>query len=139
MTLEDQKKAAIACATRALNACKRAEESVKSARMCGYLDMFSGSGSFLGGIFAISKHSKLQKAKNDMEIMKSEMSKFHSQYFSLNANSGVDFGTLDMVADLFIDNILLDGFYQIKMEKLLVKIRENIKFLDDFIKSMQNS
>jgi hypothetical protein len=71
--------------------------------------------------------------------MKAEMSKFHSKYFSVASNSEVKFGTMDMVADLFIDNIFVDGFYQIKIEKFLKKIRENIVFLEDFIEYMKNS
>lgn len=134
-----QKQAAIDCAKRALKACKQAESTVKSARMCGVFDIFSASGSFMGGILSMMKHSELRRAKRDIEVMKAEMSKFHSKYFSVASNSEVKFGTMDMVADLFIDNIFVDGFYQIKIEKFLKKIRENIVFLEDFIEYMKNS
>ncbi|MCD7736733.1 MAG: hypothetical protein LUI07_07220 [Lachnospiraceae bacterium] len=110
---------AITAANRALDSLENAERELKGAKNWGLWDMFGG-GAFSG----IMKHSRLDKAKRQIEDAKYYLRVLGKELSDINIsmNLQVEVGSFLTFADFFFDGIVADWMVQSKINDALNQV-----------------
>lgn len=107
--LEKEKQEAIDAGNRALRSLREAQGNLNSAKNWGIWDMFGG-----GFISTMAKHSKMDRAKQNMEQARYDLRNFSRELNDVNMTCHLDIETGDFLffADWFFDGFVVDWMVQ---------------------------
>lgn len=133
--LQKEKREAIEAGQRALSSLYQAKENLNSAKNWGLWDMFGG-----GMISSLVKHSKMNRAKQDMEQAKYDLQNFSRELADVNGVYHLDIETEDFLsfADWFFDNIIIDWMIQDRINKARDQVDEAIARVEDIVRQLEN-
>ncbi|MBQ8506236.1 MAG: hypothetical protein IJ466_02230 [Clostridia bacterium] len=119
---------AIYAADNALDALRRAEESLASAGNWGIWDMLGGG--FFSTIF---KHNKLDQAQQEIEEARSALRRFKKELSDLDRSIdlNLDMGDFLRFADYFFDGLVADWMVQSKIRQGQRKVQQAISMVED--------
>lgn len=133
--LQKEKREAIEAGQRALSSLYQAKENLNSAKNWGLWDMFGG-----GMISSLVKHSKMNRAKQDMEQAKYDLQNFSRELADVNGVYHLNIETEDFLsfADWFFDNIIIDWMIQDRINKARDQVDEAIARVEDIVRQLEN-
>ena len=133
--LDKEKKEAIAAGNRALNSLRAAQENLSSAKNWGLWDMFGG-----GFISTMVKHSKMDRAKQDMEQAKYDLRNFSRELNDVNLSLHLDLETGDFLsfADWFFDGFVVDWMVQDRINQAGRQVTEAIRRVENILRQLQS-
>ncbi len=131
---EKEKREAIDAGNRALRSLRSAQEHLDSARGWGMWDMLGG-----GFVSTMIKHSKMDKAKRDMEQAKFDLRSFSQelQDVSVQCNLNIETGDFLSFADWLFDGFFVDWMVQDRINKARSQVAEAIRRLEDVLRQLQ--
>lgn len=134
--IEKEKREAIDAGNRALKSLKNAQENLRSAKNFGIWDMFGG------GFFpTMIKHSKMDKAKQNMEQARYDLKKFSKELDDVNINFNLDIQTNSFLtfADYFFDGFAVDWLVQDRINQAAAQVADAIHRVEYILKELQKS
>lgn len=134
--IEKEKREAIDAGNRALKSLKNAQENLRSAKNFGIWDMFGG------GFFpTMIKHSKMDKAKQNMEQARYDLKKFSKELDDVNINFNLDIQTNSFLtfADYFFDGFAVDWLVQDRINQAAAQVADAIQRVEYILKELQKS
>ncbi len=134
--IEKEKREAIDAGNRALKSLKNAQENLRSAKNFGIWDMFGG------GFFpTMIKHSKMDKAKQNMEQARYDLKKFSKELDDVNINFNLDIQTNSFLtfADYFFDGFAVDWLVQDRINQAAAQVADAIYRVENILKELQKS
>lgn len=134
--IEKEKREAIDAGNRALKSLKNAQENLRSAKNFGIWDMFGG------GFFpTMIKHSKMDKAKQNMEQARYDLKKFSKELDDVNINFNLDIQTNSFLtfADYFFDGFAVDWLVQDRINQAAAQVADAIYRVEYILKELQKS
>lgn len=134
--LEKEKHEAIDAGNRALRSLKEAQNNLNSARNFGIWDMFGG-----GFISTMAKHSKMDRAKQNMEQAKYDLRNFSRELNDVNMACHLDIETGDFLsfADWFFDGFVVDWMVQDRINQASNQVAEAIRRVEGILRQLQRS
>ena len=131
--LEKEKREAVEAGKRALRSLREAEEQLNSAKNWGIWDMFGGS--FLS---TMAKHSKMDRAKQNMEQAKYDLRNFSRELRDVNIACHLDIETGDFIsfADWFFDNLLVDWMVQDRIHQASRQVADAICRVEGILRQL---
>ena len=132
--LMKEKREAIEAGNRALRSLKAAQNNLSSAQNWGIWDMFGG-----GLISTMAKHSKMDRAKQDMEQARYELRNFSRELNDVNMVCHLDIETGDFLsfADWFFDGFVVDWMVQDRIKQASNQVTEAVRRVEDILKQLQ--
>lgn len=134
--IEKEKREAIDAGNRALRSLKNAQENLRSAKNFGIWDMFGG------GFFpTMLKHSKMDKAKQNMEQARYDLKKFSKELDDVNLHFNLDIQTNSFLtfADYFFDGFAVDWLVQDRINQAAAQVADAIYRVENILKELQKS
>lgn len=134
--LEKEKREAMDAGNRALRSLKEAQNNLNSARNFGIWDMFGG-----GFISTMAKHSKMDRAKQNMEQAKYDIRNFSRELNDVNMACHLDIETGDFLsfADWFFDGFVVDWMVQDRINQASNQVAEAIRRVEEILRQLQRS
>lgn len=134
--LEKEKREAMDAGNRALRSLKEAQNNLNSARNFGIWDMFGG-----GFISTMAKHSKMDRAKQNMEQAKYDLRNFSRELNDVNMACHLDIETGDFLsfADWFFDGFVVDWMVQDRINQASNQVAEAIRRVEGILRQLQRS
>lgn len=131
---EKERREAIEAGNRALRSLRAAKNDLNSAGNWGLWDMFGG-----GFFSTMMKHSKMDRAKENMEQAKSDLRAFGRElrdvdtYLHLNIETG-DFLSF---ADWFFDGFFVDWMVQDRIQQASSQVEMAIQRVEGILRELQ--
>ncbi len=131
---EKEKREAIDAGNRALRSLQSAQDHLDSAKGWGIWDMLGG-----GFVSTMIKHSKMDKAKEDMEQAKYDLRNFSKelQDVSMNANLNIETNDFLSFADWFFDGFFVDWMMQDRINKARSQVEDAIRRVEDVLRQLE--
>lgn len=131
---EKERREAIEAGNRALKSLQSARNNLDSAKNWGIWDMLGG-----GFISTLAKHSKMDKAKQDMEQAKYDLHHFSRelQDVSMHCNLNIETGDFLSFADWFFDGFFVDWMVQDRINNARNEVDVAIRRVEDVLKQLQ--
>ena len=132
--IEKEKREAIEAGRRALNSLQAAKENLNSAKNWGLVDMFGG-----GFFTTMLNHSKMEKAKRNIEKAKSYHRNFSRELNDVNmaCNLNIDTGDFLSFADYFFDGFVVDWVVQDRINNAKRQVEEAIRRTESIVNQLQ--
>lgn len=120
---------AISAGNQALDSLLRTLDSLNSAESWGTWDMFGG-----GLIADLNKHSKLDDAKSEVEIVQTKLRKFKCELIDIKIEEdiNIEVGGFAKFADFFFDGLFADWHMQSK----ILNSQEHVSNVKDKVQSI---
>lgn len=133
--LEKEKREAIDAGNRALRSLRDAQDNLNSAKNWGLWDMFGG-----GFISTMAKHSKMEKAKQNMEQARYDLRNFSRELNDVNIACHLDIETGDFLsfADWFFDGFVVDWMVQDRINQASRQVAEAIRRVEGILRQLQS-
>lgn len=118
---------------RALASLREAQNNLNSAENFGIWDMVGG-----GFVSTMAKHSKMNRAKENMEKARYDLRDFCRELKDVNIVGHLDIETGDFLdfADYFFDGILVDWMVQDKINQASRQVEEAICRVEGILKQI---
>ncbi|MDD6327328.1 MAG: hypothetical protein Q4D54_05795 [Eubacteriales bacterium] len=131
---EKERMEAIGAGYRALESLREAQHNLKSAKNWGIWDMFGG-----GFISTMAKHSKMDRAKQNMEQAKYDLRQFSRELNDVNMTGYFDIETGDFLsfADWFFDGFIVDWMVQDRINQAAAQVDEAIYRVEDILNRLE--
>ncbi len=131
----EKKQEAIDAGNRALRSLKDAQNNLNSARNWGIWDMFGG-----GFISTMVKHSKMDRARQNMEQARYDLKNFSRELNDVNMTCHPDIETGDFLsfADWFFDGFVVDWMVQERINQASGQVAEAIRRVEGILGQLQN-
>lgn len=125
---------ALIAGERALTALSEAENSLSKARGYGVWDMLGG-----GLISGMLKHSKIDKAQEQMETAKRELKRFRKELgdVDMSCDVQINFDNFSKFADYFFDGFLVDFMVQRRIKDSQEQVAKMKSQVQDAIKKLR--
>lgn len=132
---EKEKREAADAGNRALRSLKAAQENLNSAKSWGIWDMLGG-----GFISTMAKHSKMDRAKENLAKARSDLKSFSRELQDVNMASHLDIETGDFLsfADWFFDGFVVDWMVQDRINQASRQVEEAIHRVERILKQLQD-
>ena len=132
--LEKEKREAIEAGNRALRSLREAQNNLNSAKNWGIWDMFGG-----GFISTMAKHSKMDRAKQNMEQARYDLKNFSRELNDVNIACHLDIETGDFLsfADWFFDGFVVDWMVQDRINQASRQVAEAIRRVEGIVRQLQ--
>lgn len=132
--LEKEKREAIEAGNRALRSLREAQKNLQSAKNWGIWDMLGG-----GFISTMAKHSKMDRAKQNMEQAKYDLKKFSKELDDVNMNYHLELQTGDFLsfADWFFDGFFVDWMVQDRINQASDQVSNAIYRVENILRQLQ--
>lgn len=132
--LEKEKREAIEAGNRALRSLKEAQSNLNSAKNWGIWDMLGG-----GFISTMAKHSKMDRAKQNMEQAKYDLRYFSRELNDVNIAFHLNIETGDFLsfADWFFDGFFVDWMMQDRINQAANQVAEAIRRVEGVLNQLQ--
>lgn len=132
--LEKEKREAIEAGNRALCSLREAQKNLQSAKNWGIWDMLGG-----GFISTMAKHSKMDRAKQNMEQAKYDLKKFSKELDDVNMNYHLELQTGDFLsfADWFFDGFFVDWMVQDRINQASDQVSNAIYRVENILGQLQ--
>ena len=132
--LEKEKREAIEAGNRALRSLREAQNNLNSAKNWGIWDMFGG-----GFISTMAKHSKMDRAKQNMEQARYDLKNFSRELNDVNIACHLDIETGDFLsfADWFFDGFVVDWMVQDRINQASRQVTEAIRRVEGIVRQLQ--
>ena len=133
--LEKEKREAIEAGNRALCSLREARKNLHSAKNWGIWDMLGG-----GFISTMAKHSKMDRAKQNMEQAKYDLKKFSKELDDVNMNYHLELQTGDFLsfADWFFDGFFVDWMVQDRINQASDQVSNAIYRVENILRQLQD-
>ena len=133
--LEKEKREAIDAGNRALRSLRDAQDNLNSAKNWGLWDMFGG-----GFISTMAKHSKMDRAKQNMEQARYDLRNFSRELNDVNMACHLDIETGDFLsfADWFFDGFVVDWMVQDRINQASRQVAEAIRRVERILRQLQS-
>lgn len=134
MSIEKEKREAIAAGQRALNSLREARENLHSAKNWGIFDMLGG------GLFStFAKQSKMGRAQQCIENAKYDLQSFSREPrdVSLSCNLNIETGDFLSFADYFFDGLIVDWMVQDRIGKAAEQVEAAIYQVEGILDQLQ--
>ncbi|WKY43316.1 hypothetical protein Q5O14_11695 [Eubacteriaceae bacterium ES2] len=133
---DQERKEAIEAGKRALNSLESAKLNLDDAKSWGLWDMFGG-----GLISTWLKHSKMDKAKQNMEAAKSDLKNFGKELEDVNMSCNLNIETEDFLsfADWFFDGFFVDWMVQDRINNAVDQVGEAIRRVEGVLRQLEQS
>lgn len=133
--LEKEKREAIEAGNRALCSLREARKNRQSAKNWGIWDMLGG-----GFISTMAKHSKMDRAKQNMEQAKYDLKKFSKELDDVNMNYHLELQTGDFLsfADWFFDGFFVDWMVQDRINQASDQVSNAIYRVENILRQLQD-
>lgn len=133
--LEKEKREAIEAGNRALCSLREARKNLQSAKNWGIWDMLGG-----GFISTMAKHSKMDRAKQNMEQAKYDLKKFSKELDDVNMNYHLELQTGDFLsfADWFFDGFFVDWMVQDRINQASDQVSNAIYRVENILRQLQD-
>ena len=130
---EKEKRDVIRAGERALASLKEAQNNLNSAENFGIWDMVGG-----GFVSTMAKHSKMNRAKENMEKARYDLRDFCRELKDVNIVGHLDIETGDFLdfADYCFDGILVDWMVQDKINQASRQVEEAICRVEGILKQI---
>ena len=131
---EKEKREAADAGNRALRSLKAAQENLSSAKNWGIWDMLGG-----GFISTMAKHSKMDRAKENLAKARSDLKSFSRELQDVNMACHLDIETGDFLsfADLFFDGFVVDWMVQDRINEASRQVEEAIHRVEGILNQLQ--
>ena len=132
---EKEKREAADAGNRALRSLKAAQENLSSAKNWGIWDMLGG-----GFISTMAKHSKMDRAKENLAKARSDLKSFSRELQDVNMACHLDIETGDFLsfADWFFDGFVVDWMIQDRINQASRQVEEAIHRVERILKQLQH-
>ena len=132
-TVEQDIREAQYAGQRALASLHMAEEKLGGARNWGIWDMFGG-----GIISTMAKHSKMDRAKQNMEQARYDLRNFSRELNDVNIVCHLDIETGDFLsfADWFFDGFVVDWMVQDRINQASRQVAEAIRRVEGILRQL---
>lgn len=133
--LEKEKREAIEAGNRALCSLREARKNLQSAKNWGIWDMLGG-----GFISTMAKHSKMDRAKQNMEQAKYDLKKFSKELDDVNMNYHLELQTGDFLsfADWFFDGFFVDWMVQDRINQASDQVSNAIYRVENILRQLRS-
>lgn len=131
--LEKEKREAVDAGNRALRSLRAAQNNLNSAKNWGLWDMFGG-----GFISTMAKHSKMDRAKQNMEQARYDLRNFSRELNDVNIACHLDIETDDFLsfADWFFDGFVVDWMVQDRINQASRQVAEAIRRVEGILRQL---
>ena len=131
---EKEKREAADAGNRALRSLKAAQENLDSAKNWGIWDMLGG-----GFISTMAKHSKMDRAKENLARARSDLKNFSRELQDVNMACHLDIETGDFLsfADWFFDGFVVDWMVQDRINQASRQVEEAIHRVEGVLNQLQ--
>lgn len=131
--LEKEKREAVDAGNRALRSLRDAQDNLNSAKNWGLWDMFGG-----GFISTMAKHSKMERAKQNMEQARYDLRNFSRELNDVNIACHLDIETGDFLsfADWFFDGFVVDWMVQDRINQASRQVAEAIRRVEEILRQL---
>ena len=131
---EKEKREAADAGNRALRSLKAAQENLNSAKNWGIWDMLGG-----GFISTMAKHSKMDRAKENLAKARSDLKNFSRELQDVNMACHLDIETGDFLsfADWFFDGFVVDWMVQDRINQASRQVEEAIHRVEGILNQLQ--
>ena len=131
--LEKEKREAVDAGNRALRSLRAAQNNLNSAKNWGLWDMFGG-----GFISTMAKHSKMDRAKQNMEQARYDLRNFSRELNDVNIACHLDIETDDFLsfADWFFDGFDVDWMVQDRINQASRQVAEAIRRVEGILRQL---
>ena len=132
---EKEKREAADAGNRALRSLKAAQENLSSAKNWGIWDMLGG-----GFISTMAKHSKMDRAKENLAKARSDLKSFSRELQDVNMACHLDIETGDFLsfADWFFDGFVVDWMVQDRINQASRQVEEAIHRVEIILRQLQD-
>ena len=132
---EKEKREAADAGNRALRSLKAAQENLSSAKNWGIWDMLGG-----GFISTMAKHSKMDRAKENLAKARSDLKSFSRELQDVNMACHLDIETGDFLsfADWFFDGFVVDWMVQDRINQAARQVEEAIHRVETILRQLQD-
>ncbi|MCI7795727.1 MAG: hypothetical protein MR528_05460 [Lachnospiraceae bacterium] len=132
---EKEKREAADAGNRALRSLKAAQENLSSAKNWGIWDMLGG-----GFISTMAKHSKMDRAKENLAKARSDLKSFSRELQDVNMACHLDIETGDFLsfADWFFDGFVVDWMIQDRINQASRQVEEAIHRVERILRQLQD-
>ena len=132
---EKEKREAADAGNRALRSLKAAQENLSSAKNWGIWDMLGG-----GFISTMAKHSKMDRAKENLAKARSDLKSFSRELQDVNMACHLDIETGDFLsfADWFFDGFVVDWMVQDRINQASRQVEEAIHRVEGILSQLQH-
>lgn len=132
---EKEKREAADAGNRALRSLKAAQENLSSAKNWGIWDMLGG-----GFISTMAKHSKMDRAKENLAKARSDLKSFSRELQDVNMACHLDIETGDFLsfADCFFDGFVVDWMIQDRINQASRQVEEAIHRVERILRQLQD-
>ena len=132
---EKEKREAADAGNRALRSLKAAQENLDSAKNWGIWDMLGG-----GFISTMAKHSKMDRAKENLAKARSDLKSFSRELQDVNMACHLDIETGDFLsfADWFFDGFVVDWMVQDRINQASRQVEEAIHRVERILRQLQD-
>lgn len=132
---EKEKREAADAGNRALRSLKAAQENLSSAKNWGIWDMLGG-----GFISTMAKHSKMDRAKENLAKARSDLKSFSRELQDVNMACHLDIETGDFLsfADWFFDGFVVDWMVQDRINQASRQVEEAIHRVERILRQLQD-
>ena len=132
---EKEKREAADAGNRALRSLKAAQENLSSAKNWGIWDMLGG-----GFISTMAKHSKMDRAKENLAKARSDLKSFSRELQDVNMACHLDIETGDFLsfADWFFDGFVVDWMVQDRINQASRQVEEAIHRIERILRQLQD-
>lgn len=132
---EKEKREAADAGNRALRSLKAAQENLSSAKNWGIWDMLGG-----GFIATMAKHSKMDRAKENLAKARSDLKSFSRELQDVNMACHLDIETGDFLsfADWFFDGFVVDWMVQDRINQASRQVEEAIHRVEIILRQLQD-
>lgn len=134
--LEKEKREAVDAGNRALKSLRNAQDNLNSAKNWGLWDMFGG-----GFISTMAKHSKMDRAKQNMEQARYDLRNFSRELNDVNMACHLDIETGDFLsfADWFFDGFVVDWMVQDRINQASRQVAEAIRRVEGILRQVRGN
>ena len=132
---EKEKREAADAGNRALRSLKAAQENLSSVKNWGIWDMLGG-----GFISTMAKHSKMDRAKENLAKARSDLKSFSRELQDVNMACHLDIETGDFLsfADWFFDGFVVDWMVQDRINQASRQVEEAIYRVETILRQLQD-
>ena len=132
--MEKEKREAIDAGHRALRSLREARENLSGAKNWGLMDMIGG-----GLISTMAKHSKMDRAKENMEQARYDLRNFSRELNDVNMTYHLNIETGDFLsfADWFFDGLVVDWMVQDRINQAARQVDEAISRVEDILRQLE--
>lgn len=132
---EKEKREAADAGNRALRSLKAAQENLSSAKNWGIWDMLGG-----GFISTMAKHSKMDRAKENLAKARSDLKSFSRELQDVNMACHLDIETGDFLSftDWFFDGFVIDWMVQDRINQASRQVEEAIHRVETILRQLQD-